>query len=56
MRRWCGRTGTALGAIAVLAGVPRDEAVTWVRRAYGRRAVETPWQRRWVAAPGTYAV
>jgi hypothetical protein len=50
-----GRTGTALAAIAVLAGVPRDEAVIWVRRRYERRAVETPWQRRWVAAPATYS-
>ncbi len=44
-----GRTGTALAAIAVLAGVPPAEAVAWVRRNYNRRAVETPWQRRWVA-------
>jgi protein-tyrosine phosphatase len=43
-----GRTGTALAAIAVLAGVPRAEAVAWVRRRYSHRAVETPWQRRWV--------
>jgi protein-tyrosine phosphatase len=43
-----GRTGTALAAIAVLAGVPGPEAVAWVRRHYNRRAVETPWQRRWV--------
>ena len=44
-----GRTGTALAAIAVLAGVPPAEAVAWVRRHYHERAVETPWQRRWVA-------
>ena len=50
-----GRTGTALAAIAVLAGVPRDQAVAWVRRAYERRAVETPWQRRWVQSERTYA-
>ena len=43
-----GRTGTALAAMAVLAGIPRQEAVAWVRRVYNRRAVETPWQRRWV--------
>lgn len=43
-----GRTGTALAAIAVLAGVPRTEAVAWVRARYNQRAVETPWQRRWV--------
>ena len=43
-----GRTGTALAAMAVLAGIPPAEAVAWVRREYNRRAVETPWQRRWV--------
>lgn len=47
-----GRTGAALAAIAVLAGVPPAEAVAWVRRHYNRRAVETPWQRRWVVARG----
>ena len=44
-----GRTGTALAAIAVLAGVPPHDAVDWVRARYHRRAVETPWQRRWVS-------
>lgn len=43
-----GRTGTALAALAVLAGIPAPEAVAWVRERYARRAVETPWQRRWV--------
>ena len=43
-----GRTGTALAAMAVLAGVPPTEAVQWVRRQYHPHAVETPWQRRWV--------
>ncbi|UKY54572.1 protein-tyrosine phosphatase family protein [Streptomyces inhibens] len=43
-----GRTGTALACMAVLDGVPADEAVTFVRRHYHRRAVETPWQRRFV--------
>ena len=43
-----GRTGTALAAVAALAGVPCSEAVAWVRRRYNRRAVETPWQRRWI--------
>ena len=47
-----GRTGTVLAAIAVLAGVPRPEAVAWVRHRYNRRAVETPWQRRWVLKVG----
>jgi hypothetical protein len=43
-----GRTGTALAALAVRAGIPPAEAVAWVRRGYRPRAVETPWQRRWV--------
>jgi protein-tyrosine phosphatase len=43
-----GRTGTALACIAQLGGVPADEAVAWVRGRYDRRAVETPWQRRYV--------
>ncbi len=45
-----GRTGTALACIAVLGGVEADAAVTWVRERYDRRAVETPWQRRYVRA------
>lgn len=47
-----GRTGTALAAVAVLAGVPPADAVDWVRVNYNRRAVETPWQRRWVRTLG----
>ena len=47
-----GRTGTALAAVAVLAGVPAEEAVAWVRRRYHPRAAETPWQRRWVRSIG----
>jgi protein-tyrosine phosphatase len=43
-----GRTGTALACLAVLDGVPADEAVDFVRRHYDRHAVETPWQRRYV--------
>jgi hypothetical protein len=43
-----GRTGTALAALAILDGLPPAQAVTWVRRAYHHRAVETPWQRRWL--------
>jgi protein-tyrosine phosphatase len=43
-----GRTGTALACLAVLDGVPADEAVAYVRKHYDRRAVETPWQRRFV--------
>jgi Swiss Army Knife protein, DSP-PTPase phosphatase domain len=44
-----GRTGTALACLAVLDGVPPDRAVDFVRRHYDPRAVETPWQKRYVA-------
>ena len=51
-----GRTGTALAAMAVLAGLPSEDAVAWVRARYHRRAIETPGQRRWlrraVGGPG----
>ncbi|MBX9395229.1 protein phosphatase [Streptomyces sp. TRM72054] len=43
-----GRTGTALACLAVLDGVPPEEAVAYVRAGYDRRAVETPWQRAYV--------
>ena len=44
-----GRTGTVIACLAVLAGVAPDDAVAWAREHHDRRAVETPWQRRWVA-------
>ena len=44
-----GRTGTVIACLAVLAGLPPDDAVAWTRAHHHRRAVETPWQRRWVA-------
>ncbi|MFC7535001.1 protein phosphatase [Actinoplanes sp. GCM10030250] len=44
-----GRTGTALACLAVLDGVPPALAVAFVRREYHPHAVETPWQRRYVA-------
>ncbi|MBS9373260.1 protein-tyrosine phosphatase family protein [Rhodococcus sp. B50] len=44
-----GRTGTALACLAVLDGLSPDEAVDFVRCHYHPRAVETPWQRRFVA-------
>jgi protein-tyrosine phosphatase len=47
-----GRTGTALAALAVLDGVPADQAVGWIREHYDPHAVETPWQRRWVRKVG----
>src|SRR5690242_8155795 len=43
-----GRTGTVLACMAVLAGIPGDEAVAWSRQAYRRQAVETPQQAGWV--------
>lgn len=43
-----GRTGTALACMAILDGVPAREAVSYVRRHYDSRAVETPLQRLFV--------
>ncbi|MFF9403979.1 protein phosphatase [Streptomyces anandii] len=43
-----GRTGTALACLAVLDGVPPGDAVAYVREHYDVRAVETPWQKRYV--------
>lgn len=43
-----GRTGTALACLAVIDGVPGADAVDYVRAHYSPRAVETPWQRRFV--------
>ncbi|ANH91439.1 protein phosphatase [Streptomyces sp. SAT1] len=43
-----GRTGTALACLSVLDGVPPGDAVAHVRAHYDRRAVETPWQKRYV--------
>nr|MDT0659010.1 protein phosphatase [Micromonospora sp. DSM 115978] len=44
-----GRTGTALACLAIIDGVPAPEAVAFVRRHYHPGAVETPWQKRYVA-------
>ena len=43
-----GRTGTALACLAAIDGVPANQSVDFVRRHYDPRAVETPWQRRYV--------
>jgi hypothetical protein len=43
-----GRTGTALACLAILDGVPSARAVAFVREHYNPRAVQTPWQRRFV--------
>jgi len=43
-----GRTGTALACLAVLDGLPGRQAIAYVRDHYAARAVEAPWQRRFV--------
>ncbi|WP_142026386.1 protein-tyrosine phosphatase family protein [Blastococcus colisei] len=43
-----GGTGTALACLAVLDGLPAEEAVAFVRRQYRLRAVETRRQRTFV--------
>lgn len=43
-----GRTGTALAVLAVLDGIEPRAAIKYIRENYHPRAVETPWQRRWV--------
>lgn len=43
-----GRTGTVLTALAMLDGLPFDQALAHVRANYHPRAVETPWQRRYL--------
>ena len=48
-----GRTGTALAALLVLEGCEVGEAMRTVRATYHPRAVETPWQRRWLSRVAT---
>jgi hypothetical protein len=43
-----GRTGTALAALAILDGLPSDQAAAWVRSNHHPRAIETPWQHWWL--------
>ena len=43
-----GRTGTALAGLAILDGLDRRAAIAWVRATYHPRAIETPWQGRWL--------
>lgn len=43
-----GRTGTALACLAVLDGIEPRDAVAYVRTNYHPKAVETPWQKRYV--------
>jgi protein-tyrosine phosphatase len=44
-----GRTGTVLGCLSVLAGVPASDAVGWVRDHYHPSAVETLQQERLIS-------
>jgi len=39
---------TVLACVAMLAGVPADQAVGWVRTHYDPLAIETPAQEQWV--------
>jgi hypothetical protein len=50
-----GRTGTALACLAVIDGLDAGEAVDFVREHYNHRAVETPWQRRFILRFGPAA-
>jgi hypothetical protein len=43
-----GRTGTVLACMAVLAGIPAEDAVSWVRARYCVRAVQEPSQQYWM--------
>jgi hypothetical protein len=43
-----GRTGTVIACLAILDGLPPSHAVSWTRAHFHHRAVQTPWQRRWV--------
>ncbi|MGK5555764.1 phosphatase domain-containing protein [Actinomadura kijaniata] len=44
-----GRTGTVIACLAILSGLDPADAIAWTRRHHHPKAVETPWQRRWVA-------
>jgi hypothetical protein len=43
-----GRTGTVIACLAVRSGLAPADAVAWTRAHFHARAIETPWQRRWV--------
>ncbi len=45
-----------MAALAVLTGVPAADAIAWARTNYHHRAVETPWQRRWITSRFTAAL
>jgi protein-tyrosine phosphatase len=50
-----GRTGTVIACLAVLAGKSPADALAWTRANHHHRAVETPWQRRWIGRFGSAA-
>src|SRR5690606_7205956 len=43
-----GRTGTVLACMAVIAGVPGNDAISWVRQHYLANAVEPRGQADWI--------
>lgn len=43
-----GRTGIVFACMAILTGIPADQAVAGVRANYDPRAIETPGQEQWV--------
>lgn len=43
-----GRTGTALACMAVIGGLPAQEAIDWVRGKYCSKAIESPEQEWYV--------
>lgn len=47
-RAGTGRTGTVIACMAILAGHPADDAISWTRQHYRPRAIETRGQRRWI--------
>jgi hypothetical protein len=51
-----GRTGTALASLAVLTGMPPDEAVSWVRETYCAKAIETGEQAAFVSTLDTSTI
>jgi hypothetical protein len=48
-----GRTGTALACLAIIDGLPAEQAVAYVRQHYHQHAIETPWQKRYVTRSTT---
>ena len=49
-----GRTGTTLACLGIMAGIPLDEVVPWVRSNYHRWAVEVPEQEAMIERFGNH--